>query len=604
MGNTSTKSANSLEDAIRKYASKYILRANFQDMVNMSNPNYCEELVVLTSDLIDSKLNSSEIHQIASLEKYTPEKPTRAKVKYATKKTMKNIMSKEKKLSYCRGIARYYVKVLNLLSAIVMTVKPKFTFKDNNNRSQTVRVKDRNSVLDKQRISVSFSYDNFCGRRFEALMKGIGNDSHSRKDSEGNIRITNNVCGMNEKRDNLKDEVGIPELEKLYYDLYDPKTKMYNRKSSQMKQAYKKDLKRFYKSFTGKDLTDKDVTKFSHIPLRDYQKEDACAKGNIIEVNGKGTAFDLYANHLKKMMQTTDKFKGELLKILDQLFEEVNDSTYVLRQLPETTIDNMIKTTRSKIVEMYATCEDETSKGLKLFQAVIEAKTGEVNIIRAQSNDGRDEHSHHHSYRTHDDTLKQKYDDFRDYDTSHIDSDDPDSIQKQRTKGRLNEHQYDQNSYLARKKELEQSINRDRKHKYMLSQNDYDEYNQRRIQNLDNSISAKMKGYNTLRNAQYPNHNAQYHNAQYPNHNAQYHNAQYPNNNMRYSQSNVMGNERYTQTTKGEIERKIRQLEETIKYNKEKFRHPENYSEREAISKHIRNLQREIQKLEIDKRIA
>jgi len=210
MGNGNTKGADSLEAAINDYATKYILRASFQDMVQMSNQNFCDELVVLTTDLIDSKFSSKEIDHIANLEKYKPEKPTRKKVRYIAKKTMKSLMNQETKLGYCRGIARYYVKVLNLFSAIVMTLNPQFEFQDSSGQKKTVKLKDRTAVRDERRLSVSFSSDNICGRRFEALMRNATNDPAQNKDAAGNVRIENSVCKMNKERTHLGQEVGCP----------------------------------------------------------------------------------------------------------------------------------------------------------------------------------------------------------------------------------------------------------------------------------------------------------------------------------------------------------------------------------------------------------
>ena len=84
MGNGNAKSASGLEDAVREYASKYILRASFQDMVSMSDRNFCKELIILTSELLDSKMSSTEIEVIDNMKKGNSGKPKRAKVYYAT----------------------------------------------------------------------------------------------------------------------------------------------------------------------------------------------------------------------------------------------------------------------------------------------------------------------------------------------------------------------------------------------------------------------------------------------------------------------------------------------------------------------------------------
>ena len=52
----------------------------------------------------------------------------------------------------------------------------------------------------------------------------------------------------------LGQEIGIPELEKLYYDIYDFGTGKFNAMSRKARNAYQQDLKTFYKTFTGKNV--------------------------------------------------------------------------------------------------------------------------------------------------------------------------------------------------------------------------------------------------------------------------------------------------------------------------------------------------------------
>lgn len=394
MGNSATKNkkADSLDEAITEYASRYILRASFQDMINMSDSTFCEDLVVITTELLDSKMTSIDVEKIISIGKYATEKPKREKIHHTTKKKMKSHMDRELKLSYCRGIARYYVKVLNLFSAVVMTVNPKFEAMNYKETKEENKLKARKSVEDGRAIQVSFSNDDICGRRLKALKSRIDG-------TEVNERRKNSVCGMNENRATLGDESGISDLEDLYLDEYDARERRYTKQSSKMKQKYDADLKRFYKAFTGNDL-DKTIgiTKFSQIPLHDYQKEDVCktyAQGGDIVVESEKTIFVRYANHIKKMMRTTNQYKLKLLNVLNELFEEIdepasNSTQYRLKDHPESKIDEMIQSARKEIVEMYAKCEEETREGLKIFQAVIETQTGLVNITKATAEPKKD----------------------------------------------------------------------------------------------------------------------------------------------------------------------------------------------------------------------
>ena len=180
------QNTNGLEDAIREYATKYILRASFQD-INVKQ--FLRRAGGTHRRADNAKMNSTEVEKIVNLGDYAVKKAPKAKVRYATKKALNSAMNSETKLSYCRGIARYYVKVLNLFSAVVMTLNPQFKFKDSDGTTRTVKLKDRNAVRDGRQIDVSFANDSFCKRRFEALMK-------LEKGNDDNVEIVNSVCDM------------------------------------------------------------------------------------------------------------------------------------------------------------------------------------------------------------------------------------------------------------------------------------------------------------------------------------------------------------------------------------------------------------------------
>ena len=77
MGNQSSKTTGSedganlktLPQAIDYIATNYILTQNFSDMEKLSSPQYCDELVVLTSKVISQKLNDMEVrHRVQRLQ--------------------------------------------------------------------------------------------------------------------------------------------------------------------------------------------------------------------------------------------------------------------------------------------------------------------------------------------------------------------------------------------------------------------------------------------------------------------------------------------------------------------------------------------------------
>ena len=50
-----------LSSSIDYLAANYILTSNFQDLKNLTNPEYCKDLVLLTSDVISRYLNEREL---------------------------------------------------------------------------------------------------------------------------------------------------------------------------------------------------------------------------------------------------------------------------------------------------------------------------------------------------------------------------------------------------------------------------------------------------------------------------------------------------------------------------------------------------------------
>ena len=125
---------------------------------------------------------------------------------------------------------------------------------------------------------------------------------------------------------NITDEPGIPELEMLYYDVYDYNSKEYNSMSPEAAKEYNEDLKIFYETFTGKKMKDaENIKKFSDIQLVDFHNQDLCKdekspwtapyKGTL-----KNKLFKKYATHLAEMVGKTDKKEKELLSILEEIF--------------------------------------------------------------------------------------------------------------------------------------------------------------------------------------------------------------------------------------------------------------------------------------------
>ena len=104
----------------------------------------------------------------------------------------------------------------------------------------------------------------------------------------------------------LIDEPGIPELETLYYDVYDYDSGEYKTMSKETRKIYEKDVKTFYKYFTGNEKVPEDVKSFSQIVLKDYHNSEGCKKDeptkhckNCCVLTGKIQKRNLFDQKLK-----------------------------------------------------------------------------------------------------------------------------------------------------------------------------------------------------------------------------------------------------------------------------------------------------------------
>jgi hypothetical protein len=310
-------------------ATRYILTMDFQSLKNLQDPKYCDEMILLTSDIIKKYFNEREIEYLQQKIELGQQinKLTKEKVMFFNKNDLSNkgLDSGMKKNRMCIGIAKFYIKIAHIFSAIVMTVNPIYVYKDNNN--QTVK----KSLLEKKDIpkgsEPKIEKMGICNARFELLNIGnnylnkmntsnIKNDtydedgnivsSNSQNNSEVNINLKKKYCNINKKinntmKENLSDEPGIPELMNLYYDKYDYEKGEYNSMTDESRERFTDDLFLFYKHFTGiedtikkqnPDLDEKQrnqlvldefnrqgIKKFSDIKLKDYNAtfENICS---------------------------------------------------------------------------------------------------------------------------------------------------------------------------------------------------------------------------------------------------------------------------------------------------------------------------------------
>ena len=399
MGNTTSSKSNksakkefdNFYDIIDYIATYYILTMDFKSLSKLSEKEYCDKLVVLTSDIIERYFNNTEVTYLAQRVRGGVEVNDlkKERLSFINKDNLESLdisndaQKSLKKKRVCIGIAKFYVKIAHVFAAIVMTINPVYSYKDAT--GQTVKT----GLMEKDKIPKNVDRKlyklNICDNRIRALKKGEEFD-----DIANTVTIQPRVCDMNATKTGLEktlaDEPGITELMNLYLDdNYDYSNGTFTGMSDSTKKQFNKDLQLFYTAFTGNETMPPEITKFSDIKLRDYNKKPGCQGDkpifkNKYKLDKKNELFVKYANNTKNMIQSAADNQSKLLDVINEIFTYVIDpysGKKVIRINPKLTEDSLqtaIEKTRKFIVELYIKCESDYVNGIKIYEAIVEAK--------------------------------------------------------------------------------------------------------------------------------------------------------------------------------------------------------------------------------------
>ena len=490
MGNSFSSSSNSNKSAEKSFdnfydiidyiATYYILTMDFKSLSKLCEKEYCDKLVVITSDIIKRYFNDVEVTYLAQRVKDGLEVNdlTKENVIFVNKDQLETLdisndaQKNLKKKRVCIGIAKFYIKIAHIFAAIVMTINPVYSYKDPT--GQTIKT----GLMEKDKIPKGINRQlykfNICDNRIKALLKGQeskkdmvpgsdvelvssksvleepnlngpelngpelngpdlngpdlnGLDSNepylngldsNEQDLKGppnpiltgrnqavpnpivamggantiddEITMQPKICDMNTNKDgtakSLMDEPGIQELLQLYLDdKYDYSNGTFTGMSDETKKQFQNDLKTFYTTFTGNDVMPPEITKFSDIKLKDYSKLKGCQGDtptlkNKYTINKNDKLFVEYAKNTQNMIQTAATNQSKLLDVINELFTYVIDP-YTKKQkirvnpkLTEESLQKSVEKTRKLIIALYVECEMGYVKGIKLYEAIVEAK--------------------------------------------------------------------------------------------------------------------------------------------------------------------------------------------------------------------------------------
>ena len=308
--------SNSFGDIIDYIASNYIITMNFKNLQKMYNKDYCNKLIILTKDILKNNFNEIQIYNINNRINKSGSVAASEHIAYKFEE-QENAPHPEKD-EMCQEIAKFYILIAHLFSAIMLTVNPVYSYTDETNNTFYFNLFEKDKIP--KNADVTISNLNICSNRINQLT------NHKKIDaSNTDIEVAPDICNeLNNKNGSktLADEPGIPELKDLYFDAdYDYLTGKFNSMSNQTKEKYKNDLKSFYAEFTGNaDLPD-NINDFSDIKLKDYNRDEKCLNSTYLNsYKGSDELFQTYANNIKKMIQKTNEKQEELLGIINNVF--------------------------------------------------------------------------------------------------------------------------------------------------------------------------------------------------------------------------------------------------------------------------------------------
>ena len=161
-----------LLSAIDFIATNLILTQNFSDLKNLSDMNYCNNLVILTSGVIENNLNHLDVYFLSQRLRAGKEinEMSRESVSYMRKDDLSSIDIKNKtnKRRMCIGIAKFYVKLAHLFAAIVSTINPTYSYKNNMGEVKQVNLLEKSSIP--KDVTPKIENINLCGNRIKSLL--------------------------------------------------------------------------------------------------------------------------------------------------------------------------------------------------------------------------------------------------------------------------------------------------------------------------------------------------------------------------------------------------------------------------------------------------
>ena len=333
-----------LKNKLDIIASQLILDTNNDDLLKLLEVTYCNTILKETESILDNNYTKTQLDVINGV---ITNKPATLKLysKLNTDDIEKSLKLIETthitKKSLCKNIALFYTKITHLYAAIYRVIGEKSVCAIKK-KIHTVKTK-KNRFTKNNLVFASSKY-----------------------------------CKKNQiyKTKFLYDEIGIPELEELYKDVYDEEKKEFVMSETQ-KQVYQVDVDTFHKAYTGIN-NDGSVKSFKDIPIFNYKISSSCDNAKHRNSNKTYVGFSDnqtlkdFANFLANIMNTANNTQIKLVNILENIiFKKINNRYIINDTLTMEILNENINIVRDLIVKMFIDCEEKYQTAVSLFKSIV-----------------------------------------------------------------------------------------------------------------------------------------------------------------------------------------------------------------------------------------
>ena len=164
-----------LEDEIDYIATHYILTMNFQSLRNLYNKKYCDELIILTSEIINKYFKDLHVNNMFDrVENGVAENGIEEKMVVINKKDIENVIklsNHEDKMEKCQQISRFYIKIAQIFAAIVTTINPEYIHTDTSGKITKYKLSEKHNIPKTGHVEIFKT--NLCGERIDILKNDL-----------------------------------------------------------------------------------------------------------------------------------------------------------------------------------------------------------------------------------------------------------------------------------------------------------------------------------------------------------------------------------------------------------------------------------------------